>query len=259
MNGLEGPYSQILINSRPIFSGLAGVYGLELIPSNMIDKVEIIRGGGSALYGSNAIAGTINLILKDPTQNSYEIGFNSSIIGVGVDDSKNTSEDYSVNFNTSVVSNLGNTGLAVYGFHRDRDPFDANNDSFSEIASLKNTTIGSRLFQKIGTKAKLAMDFFHINEDRRGGNKFSYPNHEADISEAVKHNLTTGALTFEQYYREKDLFSVFASAQKIDRDSYYGANQSLSDYGNTKDFTYNTGIQYNAFFKNSYLILGVEL
>ncbi|NLP57650.1 TonB-dependent receptor [Lutibacter sp. B1] len=258
MNGLEGPYSQILINSRPIFSGLAGVYGLELIPSNMIDKVEIIRGGGSALYGSNAIAGTINLILKDPTQNSYEIGFNSSIIGVGVDDSKNTSEDYSVNFNTSVVSNSGNTGLAVYGFHRDRDPFDANNDSFSEIASLKNTTIGSRLFQKIGTKAKLAMDFFHINEDRRGGNKFSYPNHEADISEAVKHNLTTGALTFEQYYREKDLFSVFASAQKIDRDSYYGANQSLSDYGNTKDFTYNTGIQYNAFFKNSNLILGVE-
>ncbi|HPF94572.1 MAG TPA: TonB-dependent receptor, partial [Tenuifilaceae bacterium] len=51
MNGLEGPYSQILINSRPIFSGLAGVYGLELIPSNMVDRVEVIRGGGSALYG----------------------------------------------------------------------------------------------------------------------------------------------------------------------------------------------------------------
>jgi outer membrane receptor for ferrienterochelin and colicins len=67
MNGMEGPYSQILINSRPIFSGLAGVYGLELIPANMIERVEIVRGGGSALYGSNAIAGTINLILKDPS------------------------------------------------------------------------------------------------------------------------------------------------------------------------------------------------
>ncbi|MBN2350638.1 MAG: TonB-dependent receptor, partial [Bacteroidales bacterium] len=55
MNGMEGPYSQILINSRPIFSGLAGVYGLELIPSNMIERVEIVRGGGSALFGSNAI------------------------------------------------------------------------------------------------------------------------------------------------------------------------------------------------------------
>ena len=48
MNGLEGPYSQILINSRPVFSGLAGVYGLELIPANMIERVEVIRGGGSA-------------------------------------------------------------------------------------------------------------------------------------------------------------------------------------------------------------------
>lgn len=69
MNGMEGPYSQILINSRPIFSGLAGVYGLELIPSSMVERVEVVRGGGSALYGSNAIAGTINLILKDPINN----------------------------------------------------------------------------------------------------------------------------------------------------------------------------------------------
>ncbi|HCY00558.1 MAG TPA: hypothetical protein DG754_10505, partial [Bacteroidales bacterium] len=63
-------------NSRPIFSGLAGVYGLELIPSNMVDRVEVIRGGGSTLYGSNAIAGTVNLILKDPINNSYEFGVN---------------------------------------------------------------------------------------------------------------------------------------------------------------------------------------
>lgn len=56
MNGMDGPYSQILINGRPIFSSLASVYGLELIPTNMIDRIEIVRGGGSALYGSNAIA-----------------------------------------------------------------------------------------------------------------------------------------------------------------------------------------------------------
>jgi outer membrane receptor for ferrienterochelin and colicins len=75
MNGMEGPYSQILINSRPIFSGLAGVYGLELIPTNMIERIEIVRGGGSALYGSNAIAGVINIILKESISNSYEAGY----------------------------------------------------------------------------------------------------------------------------------------------------------------------------------------
>ncbi|HPR61269.1 MAG TPA: carboxypeptidase-like regulatory domain-containing protein, partial [Prolixibacteraceae bacterium] len=119
MNGMEGPYSQILINSRPVFSGLAGVYGLELIPANMIEKVEVVRGGGSALYGSNAIAGTINILLKDPIKNSYEIGFNYSAVGVGIEQDK-LSADYSLNFNTSIVSADLKTGLTVYGFTRDR-------------------------------------------------------------------------------------------------------------------------------------------
>lgn len=83
MNGMEGPYSQILINSRPIFSGLAGVYGLELLPANMIERVEVVRGGGSALFGSNAIAGTINIILKEPSASSYELGINGGLTGIG--------------------------------------------------------------------------------------------------------------------------------------------------------------------------------
>ena len=60
INGLDGHYSQILMNSRPVFSALAGVYGLEQIPANMIERVEVMRGGGSALFGSSAIGGTIN-------------------------------------------------------------------------------------------------------------------------------------------------------------------------------------------------------
>ncbi len=94
MNGMEGPYSQILINSRPIFSGLAGVYGLELIPAAMIERVEVIRGGGSALYGSNAIAGTINLILKDPINNAYEFGINSGFTGIGMKNSGTVANDF---------------------------------------------------------------------------------------------------------------------------------------------------------------------
>ena len=258
MNGLEGPYSQILINSRPIFSGLAGVYGLELIPTNMIQKIEVIRGGGSALYGSNAIAGTINVILKDPIKNSYQIEVNEALVGVGLEDSSGVANDFSVNLNATVVGENQQNGLSLYGFIREREPFDANGDEFSEIAKLNNVTIGSRLFQKLGTRAKLSLDLFHINEERRGGNKFDYENHEADISESVQHNLSTGALTFEQYYREEDLFSVFVAAQGINRDSYYGAEQSLKDYGNTKDLTINGGVQYVAKFTNSQLVSGIE-
>lgn len=258
MNGMEGPYSQILINSRPIFSGLAGVYGLELIPANMIERVEVVRGGGSALFGGNAIAGTINIILKDPVSNSYEAGINTGLTGVGLTNSGDEAVDYSANFNTSLVSDDRKTGMAVYGFSRERNMFDANGDGFSEIAPLKNTTIGSRFFHRFGNRSKMAVDFFNIHEERDGGNKHDYPLHERNVAEAVKHDIKTAAITFDQFLREFDLLSVYASGQYLNRDSYYGANYSLSDYGNSKDKTYNLGAQYKAMLGNSNLIAGIE-
>ncbi|MCK5029583.1 MAG: TonB-dependent receptor, partial [Bacteroidales bacterium] len=257
MNGMEGPYSQILINSRPIFSGLAGVYGLELIPTSIIERIEVVRGGGSALYGSNAIAGTINLILKDPINNSYEASINEGIIGVGIKD-VDLAQDYSVNLNTSLVSDDNKTGMVLYGFYRDRQPFDANEDDFSELASIKNTTIGTRIFRRIGYRGKLAIDFFNIKEERRGGNKFDLPQHEADVAESAEHDITTGAITYDKFFRDEDLFSLFVSAQNVNRDSYYGAGQSLKDYGFTNGFTYTVGTQYSDRFNNSSLILGIE-
>ncbi len=256
MNGMEGPYSQILINSRPIFSGLAGVYGLELIPANMIERVEVVRGGGSALFGSNAIAGTINIILKDPVANTYEIGANYALTGIGV--SGAGGEDYSGNFNASLVSDDHKTGISLYGFTRERKIFDANNDDFSEIAPMNNLTLGTRFFHRFGYRSKLALDFFTIKEQRDGGNKQDMPLHERDVAEAVKHDMKTVAITYEQFVRDADMLSVFASGQFLNRDSYYGANQSLSDYGNSKDRTYNIGIQYKAHFGNSSIITGVE-
>jgi outer membrane receptor for ferrienterochelin and colicins len=258
MNGLEGPYSQILINSRPIFSGLAGVYGLELIPSNMIERIEVVRGGGSALYGSNAIAGTINLILKDPMANEVEAGFSSGMSGLGLRQSGGHSSDHTGHFNASMVASDFRTGFAVYGFFRSRDPFDANGDGFSELTTLDNNTLGGRFYQRMGNRGKLSADFFNIREERRGGNRFDYPLHEADIAEAVTHKITTAAVTYEHFTRDYDLLSVYASGQRIDRDSYYGANRALDGYGHTTDFSFNSGMQYKAILGSSVLTGGVE-
>lgn len=258
MNGMEGPYSQILINSRQIFSGLAGVYGLELIPSNMIERVEIVRGGGSALYGSSAVAGTINLILKDPVTNSYEFDAATSTIGLGVDNGGKTTTDNTAKFNTSLISSDSKTGMSLYGFYRNRNPYDANNDDFSELASIENTTIGSRLFHRFSNRNRISLDFFNINEDRRGGDKHSSALHESTIAEAVNHKITTGAVQYEQLLRDHDELSVYLSGQNVDRDSYYGADQSLSDYGNTKDFSYVGGAQYHLHIGNSELTMGAE-
>jgi outer membrane receptor for ferrienterochelin and colicins len=258
MNGMEGAYSQVLINNRPIFSGLVGIYGLELIPSNMIERIEVVRGGGSALYGSNAIAGTINLILKDPVSNTLEAETSRSLIGLGQQNRGDYGNDQLVKFNASIVTDDKNTGLAAYGYFRNRTPFDANGDEYSELTSIENSTIGARFFHRFGYRSKLSIDFFNIKEDRRGGNKFDSPEHEADIAESVNHNITTGGITYEQFFREYDLLSVYASGQFVDRDSYYGALQSLSDYGHTEGATYIIGTQYKATFKNSNLVVGGE-
>ena len=65
----------------PSSGALAGVYGLEQIPANMIERVEVMRGGGSALFGSSAIAGTINIITKEPVRNSAQ--FSHTLTGIG--------------------------------------------------------------------------------------------------------------------------------------------------------------------------------
>ena len=67
MQGLGAEHTQVLIDGEPIYSGLAGVYGLQQIGTNDIDRLEVVKGAGSALYGSSAVAGAINIISKEPT------------------------------------------------------------------------------------------------------------------------------------------------------------------------------------------------
>ena len=111
LNGLDGSYTQVLINSRAVFSALNSVYGLEQIPTSILDRIEVVRSGGSALYGSNAIAGTVNIITKDPILNSWEIATNFGII-----DGQST--DRVFNANATVVSEDLNSGITVYGMKR---------------------------------------------------------------------------------------------------------------------------------------------
>jgi outer membrane receptor for ferrienterochelin and colicins len=103
------------MNSKPVFSALAGVYGLEHIPATMIDRVEVMRGGGSALFGSSAIGGTINIITKDPVQNSAEVSHSITSIGMG------NSFDNNTTVNASTVNPNGRSGIFIYGQSRVRD------------------------------------------------------------------------------------------------------------------------------------------
>ncbi|MFV0391602.1 MAG: TonB-dependent receptor [Paludibacteraceae bacterium] len=264
MNGTEGPYTQILMNSRPVFSGLAGVYGLELIPANMIERLEIVRGGGSTLFGGNAIAGTVNIITKETLRNSLEVDNRFGIIGVGNKHGGTPALDDQFSMNASVVSDNRKTGGYLYAMLRNRDAYDANKDDFSESVEIKNTTFGLNVFHKPSAKSKISLDGYRIDEFRRGGNKLDYLPHEADIAEQLDHMITGGNLAYELFTNENyDKLTVYASAQQVNRGSYYGAEQDPNAYGNTSNLSSSLGAQYvinstKFLFPESSTIIGID-
>lgn len=252
INGLDGPYSQILIDSRPIFSSLAGVYGLEQIPANMIERVEVVRGGGSALFGSNAIAGTINIITKEPISNTITISNTTNIIN-------GKSLDYNTSFNASLVSDNNKAGIMLFGSSRQRNPFDYDSDGFTEITKIDSKNIGFRAFYRTGFYSKLTFEYHNIGEFRRGGNLLKLPPHQADIAEQLNHSINTGGVKFDLFSKDyKHKMNTYISMQSIDRNSYYGANQDLNAYGYTDDFSLVTGAQYT-YSSANFIFLPAEI
>ncbi|GAA6242574.1 TonB-dependent receptor [Bacteroides fragilis] len=237
INGLEGPYSQILINSRPIISALSGVYGLEQIPVNMIERVEVVRGGGSALFGANAVGGTINIITKDPINNSFQVASTMSNMN-------GKSWEQYMGGNVSLVAKDNSYGIALYETYRNRNPYDADGDGFSELGKLNMNTFGMRAYYRPNYFSRINVEYHTTNEFRRGGNKFNLQPHESDITEQTKHIINSGGFSYDRYWGEKHKMSVYGSIQHTDRNSYYGAQQDMNAYGKTNDLTWVVGGMY---------------
>ena len=238
LNGLDGPYTQILIDSRSIFSALTRVYGLEMIPANMIERVEIMRGGGSALFGSSAIAGTINIITKDPIRNSASLEHTLTMTG-------GSRPDNNTSMNASLVSDDHRAGIYVFGKNRERSAYDHDGDGYSEITQMQSKTLGFRSFVNISNYSRLTFEYHGIDEFRRGGNKMDRQPHEADIAEQLEHTINGGGVNYNFYSpNAKSNLKVYASAQDARRKGYYGGGMDLNAYGNTKDFVFNGGFQY---------------
>lgn len=238
INGLEGPYSQILINSRPIISALSGVYGLEQIPVNMVDRIEVVRGGGSALFGANAVAGTINIITKDPVSNSFQVSGSLSNM-----DGQSWEQYFGAN--ASLVGKDNSYGIAVYQSYRNRNPYDRDDDGFSEVGKLNMNTFGMRAYYRPTHMGRINVEYHTTNEFRRGGNAFDKQPHETDITEQTKHVINSGGLSYDHFWNEyKHKLSVYGSIQHVDRNSYYGGGQDLNAYGKTDDLTWVAGAMY---------------
>lgn len=220
INGLDGPYSQILVDSRPVYSALAGVYGLEQIPTNMVERIEVLRGGGSALFGSSAIAGVINVITKEPVASSASASHEIRGIG-GLNAFENTT-----NLNATYVTDNNQIGLTLFGQLHHRSPYDHTGDGYSEMPKLDGSNVGMRAFFRISDYSKLTAELHNTREFRRGGDLLNEEPHNAHVAEQLRHNNLTGSLNYNFVSADaKHRVNAFASFMKVQRESYYGGGE----------------------------------
>ncbi|HEX9981446.1 MAG TPA: TonB-dependent receptor [Flavobacterium sp.] len=159
INGLEGPYTLVLIDGMPIVSGLSTVYGLSGIPNSLLERIEIVKGPASSLYGSEAVGGLINIITKNPkTAPAFSAdGFTTSWGEANLD----------LGFKARVSENA--SFLLGTNYFNYSNPIDNNNDNFTDVTLQHRISV----FQKWGFNRQndrlfsLAGRYFY--EDRWGG------------------------------------------------------------------------------------------
>ena len=159
INGLEGPYTFVLIDGMPIVSSLASVYGLNGIPTGMIEKVEIIKGPAGTLYGSQAVGGLINVITKLP---EYSPRFFSDIYGTSWEEF-----NADIGFSTSLGEKV-NALTGINGFLYD-NPIDENNDNFTDVTQQKRFSVFQKFSWTSAPSQEGSLALRYLYEDRWGG------------------------------------------------------------------------------------------
>ena len=243
MNGLGGSYSQILINGRPIFSPLIGLYGMEQIPANMVDRIEVVRGGGSALYGSSAIGGTVNIITRIPRESGYDLSFTSQLIN-------GETSDNILSGNINMLTHKRNAGASIFVNRRVREAYDHNGDNFSELPELRNNSFGANLFYKPTYNQKLEISFSSLTEYRYGGEMINDAAHQAQQSEERTHYVLMGSADYQvNFNQENSSFITYLAGQQTTRKHYTGivpddsAGILVHMFNPPYGYTYNTTLQ----------------
>ncbi len=159
INGLEGPYTFVLIDGMPIVSGLSTVYGLSGIPNSLIEKVEIVKGPASSLYGSEAVGGLINIITKKPL---YASKYAVDVFGTSWGEI-NTDLGLSLKVSDKVHWLMG------VNYFNYSNPIDKNKDGFTDVTLQDRISIFNKLTFERKSKKQLALATRYFYEDRWGG------------------------------------------------------------------------------------------
>ena len=258
INGLEGPYTSVLMDGIPMYGNLASVYGLNGIPNMIIDRLEIVKGPSSTLYGSEAVAGVINIITKNPDDQPF--------ISLDVQVTSHL-ESY---LNMAVTNQIGKTtGYFGVNWDRKNDYDDYNNDGFGDDINLDRISLFNKWNIHRKSKKQFIISSRYYFEDRRNG-----------VQEFLKNGNYKNLRGSEKIYGESiytyrfelfgeyefdfiEDFEVNYSYSKHNQNSYYGsdyyvANQdifftqfTLSKKYNKHDFLYGLSIKNNLYDDNT--------
>lgn len=219
INGLPGPYTAVLMDGTPMYGSLASVYGLNGIPTMIIDRFEVIKGPSSTLYGSEAVAGVINIITKDPAK--------QPIFSVDIMGTSHLESFGNVAFAPKIGKFNGYVGLN-YAYINDFD--DRNEDGFGDVVNLDRLSAFTKwtLNRKDGKKFTLAGKYYY--EDRRNGVEAFLKNRAyRDVrgstsiyGESIYTNRVELFGTYELPTEEH--FKLDYSFSNHLQDSYYGAD-----------------------------------
>ena len=158
INGMEGPYTMVLIDGMPIVSGLSTVYGLSGIPNSLVERVEVVKGPGSSLYGSEAMGGIINVITKDPV---LAPELSADIFGT-------TWSEWNADLGIRLGKGRTRDLLGVNLF-RYNDPRDINADGFTDVTLQERVSLFNKFDLQRRDRRAAGLAARYVTEDRWGG------------------------------------------------------------------------------------------
>ncbi len=253
MQGLGAEHTQVLINGQPMYSGLAGVYGLQQLSTVDIDKIEVVKGAGSALYGSGAVAGAINIVTKEP-------GF---VPKTTVDAQMGSYSTNKFDLNSSLRNEKGNIGLNIFTQRYTEGVIDEtgagltqeevkNKDGISDrvMTNLTNAGFGLYIDNAFMKKDKLIIRGKSVFEKREGGTMTDdyFRNPLTDGTENITTDRYEASLSYNKKIKTKSEINFTFTYVNHDRnatnDSYLGDymathNDNVPDLRNMRPYLAN--------------------